>query len=79
MAIDYSSMESTKVNLLNLIGIDTIIRLTWCIFPMLKFVNALMKFAHAKNGFVCDYIVVVKFYQANLYKMYGNSNTSFWV
>jgi hypothetical protein len=44
---------------------------------MLEFVNALMKFAHAKNGFICDYIVVVKFYKANLYKMYGDSNTSF--
>jgi hypothetical protein len=28
MAIDYSSMESTKASLLNLIGIDTIIGLT---------------------------------------------------
>jgi len=28
MTIDYSSMESTKANLLNLIGIDTIIRFT---------------------------------------------------
>ncbi len=77
MTIDYSSMESTKANLLNLIDIDTIIRFTWCIFPMLEFVNALMKFVHAKNVFVCDYIVVVKIYQVGPYKMYGDSNTSF--
>jgi hypothetical protein len=77
MAIDYSSMEWTKANLLNLIGIDTIIGLTWCIFPMLEFVNALMKFAHTKNVFISNYIVVVKFYQTNIYKMCGNSNNSF--
>ncbi len=77
MVIDYSSMESTKANLLNLIGIDTIIGFTWYIFPMLEFVNALMKFVHAKNVRVYDYIVVVQIYQENLYKMYGDSNTSF--
>ncbi len=44
---------------------------------MLEFVNALMKFVHAKNVRVYDYIVVVQIYQENLYKMYGDSNTSF--
>jgi hypothetical protein len=27
---------------------------------MLKFVNALMKFAQAIDNFICDYIVIVK-------------------
>jgi hypothetical protein len=44
---------------------------------MLEFVNALMKFAHANNVLVYDYNVVVKICRTNLYKMYGDSNTSF--
>jgi hypothetical protein len=59
MAIECSLVESTKANLLNLCGIDTILGLP-CILPMLEFVNAFMKFAQAKDVFVCDYIVVVK-------------------
>jgi len=46
---------------------------------MLKFVNVLMKFAYAKDVFMCDCIVVVKIYQADLYKMYIDPTTSFWL
>jgi hypothetical protein len=45
---------------------------------MLKYVNALMQFVQTK-GVVYDYVVNVKTCQANLYKMYGDLNTSFQV
>jgi hypothetical protein len=59
MTTNYSLMEFTKTNLLNLCDIVTILGLP-CNLPMLEFVYALMKFAQAINVFVCDYIVVIK-------------------
>jgi len=59
MAINYSLVESTKTNLLNLCDIVPILGLP-CNLPMLEFVYVLMKFAQAINVFVCDYIVVMK-------------------
>jgi hypothetical protein len=31
-----------------------------------------MKFAQEKDIFMCGYVVVVKIFQVNLYKMYNN-------
>ncbi len=53
MTVDFGSMEVTKANMLNLYDIDTIINLP-CIFPMLEFINVLMKFAKGK-----DYLYVI--------------------
>jgi hypothetical protein len=53
MTVDFGSMEATKANMLNLYDIDTIINLP-CIFPMLEFINVLMKFAKGK-----DYLYVI--------------------
>jgi hypothetical protein len=43
MVLDFSYVESTKINLLNLCDIDTILGLPF-ILHVLKFVNVLMKF-----------------------------------
>jgi hypothetical protein len=59
MVVYYNLVESTKANLLNSCGIDTILGLQ-CILPMLEFVNALMKFTHTRDVFVDDDIVVIK-------------------
>jgi hypothetical protein len=55
-----SLLESTKANLLNLYDIVTILGLAYIYLLMLKFVNALMKFAQGIDNFICDYIVIVK-------------------
>jgi hypothetical protein len=44
MVVDFSYVESTKTNLLNLCDIDTILSLP-CILLVLNFINVLMKFA----------------------------------
>jgi hypothetical protein len=36
-----------------------------------------MKFEHAKDVFVCNYIMVVKIFSAYLHKMYNDLMTSF--
>jgi hypothetical protein len=43
MAIEYSLMELTKTNLLNLCDINMMLGLP-CILPMLEFVNVLLNF-----------------------------------
>jgi hypothetical protein len=53
MAVDFDSMEATKANMLNVCDIDTIMGLPY-IFPMLKSINVLMKFAKGK-----DYLYVI--------------------
>jgi hypothetical protein len=66
--------EVTKANLMNLC--DGII-LGLHVFYMLESVNALMKFVQTNDVFICDYIVAIKIYQANPYKMYSDPTTSF--
>jgi hypothetical protein len=61
-------MEPIKVNLLNLCDIDMILSLL-CIFPMLESMNGLTKFVHIKDVFICDYVVVIKIHQGDMYKM----------
>ncbi len=44
---------------------------------MLEFVNAFMKFAQAKDVFVCRYITTVEFCQVDIFKMCNEPTTSF--
>jgi hypothetical protein len=78
MVIDFGLVEPTKANMLNLCDIDMILGL-WCVLPMTKSINVLVKFAQSKDVFVHDYIIAIKICQVDLYKMYGYSNTSFQV
>jgi len=67
--------EVTKANLMNLCDVGIILGLH--VFYMFEFVKALMKFVQTNDVFICDYIVAIKIYQANPYKMYSNPTTSF--
>ncbi len=72
-------VEATKANVVNLCDVGTILGLP-CVLPMLESVNVLMKFAQARDVFICDYndyIVVVKIFHIDLYKMYSDPTTSF--
>ncbi len=69
-------MKATNANLVNLCDVGTILGLP-CVLLMLESVDALMKFVQTRDVFVCDYIVTIKIYQANFYKMYNEPTTSF--
>jgi hypothetical protein len=76
MATNHGYVEPTKAQLVNMCDIGTILGLP-CVLPMLESISALMKFAYARDVFVCDYIIIVKICQANLYKMYIDPTISF--
>jgi hypothetical protein len=40
----------------------------FCLLPLLESMNVLIKFAQGKDIFICDFVAIVKIYQANLYK-----------
>jgi len=61
MVINSGFMETTKANLVNLCDIGTILGLQ-CVLFILEYVNALMKFAHAKDV-IYDYIAIIKICQ----------------
>jgi hypothetical protein len=69
-------MEAIKVNLVNLCDVGTILGLP-CVLRVLESINALMKFAHAKDVFICHYITIVEFFQVDLYKMCNEPTISF--
>jgi hypothetical protein len=77
MATDCGLIEFAKANLLNLCDISMILNLS-CVLHMLKYINSLMQFVKTKDV-VYDYVANVKTCQANLYKIYGDLNTSFQV
>jgi hypothetical protein len=58
MVINSGSMKATKVNLVSLCDVDTILGLPWAL-PMLESINTSMKFVHAKDVFMCDYITII--------------------
>jgi hypothetical protein len=79
MVTNSGIVEATKANVVNLCNVGTILRLP-CVLPMLESINALMKFAQARDIFICDYndyIVAVKICQVDLYKMHSDPTTSF--
>jgi hypothetical protein len=61
-------VDPIKANLLNPCDIDMILSLLG-ILLMLESMNGLMKFVHIKDVFLCDYVVVIKICQGDLYKM----------
>jgi hypothetical protein len=60
-------VEATKVKLVNLCDVDTILGLPYVMLT-LEYINILIKFAHDKDPFMCDYIAIIKFYQVDIYK-----------
>jgi hypothetical protein len=79
MVANNGIVEVTKANVVNCVMLAQswachVFCLCW------NFVNVLMKFAQARDVFICDYndyIVVVKICQVDLYKMYSDPTTSF--
>jgi hypothetical protein len=76
MVMDSGFMKAIETNLVNLCDVGTILGLP-CNLLMLESINALMKFVQVRNVSVCDYIAIIKIYQADLYKMYIDPTTSF--
>lgn len=67
MSSNSGYVEATKINLVNLCDVNTILGLPYVLL-MLESINILIKFAHNKDVFVCDYIAIIKFYQVDIYK-----------
>jgi hypothetical protein len=49
---------------------ETMIKLTY-VLPMLEVMQILNKLAQNKNCFICDFVVVEKLTQVDLYNLYG--------
>jgi hypothetical protein len=58
MVVDSGILEATKANLVNLCDVGIILNLP-CVFLILEYINALMKFVQTKDAFICDYIVAI--------------------
>lgn len=58
MVINGGSMKATKVNLVSLSDVDTILGLPW-VLTMLESINTSMKFVHAKDVFMCNYVTII--------------------
>ncbi len=48
-----------------------------CIMLLLELVNALIKFAQARDTFVCDFVIFVKMRCVELYNMYVNPKNKY--
>jgi hypothetical protein len=46
------------------------------LLPLLKVVNALIKFAQGKDVFIYGFVAIVEIYQAKLYMMYSNPSNN---
>ncbi len=60
MAKENPSIMYAKVNFELLYDVNLFISLSCSMPNMLKIVHALIKFAHNKDVFVCDYVVIIK-------------------
>ncbi len=47
------------------------------VMPLLEVVHFWIKFAQLRNMFVCDFIVMVKIYERDVYRMYCDIHSSF--
>jgi hypothetical protein len=47
------------------------------IFPLLEFVQALIKFAQSRNVFMCDLVVAIKVCRGDVYSMYCDQTSKF--
>jgi hypothetical protein len=65
IVVDNGFVEVTKANLV--LCDASIIWGLPCVLSMLEFVHGLMKFVQAKDVFMCDYILIIKIYQFDLY------------
>jgi hypothetical protein len=66
---EQTSHDITKIGLELLCDVEVLLGLTY-IIPMLEFVWCLSKFANNRDILICNFIVVVKKCEAQLYQMY---------
>ncbi len=66
---EQTSHDIATTSLELLCDVEMFLGLT-CIIPMLEFVQGLSKFAQNRDIFICDFVVVVKECEAQLYQMY---------
>jgi hypothetical protein len=69
MALDNLTNQQVMLNYEHLCEIHILLGLA-CIFPLLEFVHALIKFAQYRNVFVCDLVATIKVCQGDVYNMY---------
>jgi hypothetical protein len=74
-----TAKDSARHNYSLLCDLGTLLSLS-CFMPLLEYVEvlgSLMHFAQSNHVFVCDYLIVVRICQGELYMMYGDPKTSF--
>jgi hypothetical protein len=47
------------------------------LMPLLDYINTLVKFAQARNVFICDFVAALALYRGQIFEMYRNDSTSF--
>ncbi len=67
--ISVVAITSAKSNLCLLIDVEMLLGLN-VIMPLLEAVFFFIKFAQLRDVFMCDFIVVVKIYDGDVYRIY---------
>ncbi len=78
MALDNLTNQQVMLNYEHLCDIHIFLGLA-CIFPLLEFVHALIKFAQYRYVFVCDLVATIKVCQGDVYSMYYDQTSKFTV
>jgi hypothetical protein len=78
MALDNLTNQQTKQNYEHLCDLQILLGLA-CIFPLLEFMHALIKFAHMWDVFMCDLVVTIKVCQCDMCNMYLEQSSNFIV
>ncbi len=76
MALDALIVPFAKSNLFLLTNVGTLLGLNTMML-MLQVIHSLIKFAQLKNIFVCDFIVVVKICEKDVYRMFCDQKSFF--
>jgi hypothetical protein len=69
MALDAPIVPFVNSNLSLLTNVETLLGLN-AMMPMLKAIHFLIKFAQLKYVFVCDFIVIIKICEGDVYHMF---------
>ncbi len=69
MALDAPAIPFAKSFFFGFTNVETLLSLN-TMMPMLKAVHSLIKFAQLKDVFVCDFIIVVKICERDVYCMF---------
>jgi hypothetical protein len=73
---DVDTITQVAHNLKLLCDLEVVLALS-CIMPMLEGLNELMKFSQSQKCFVCDFVVVMKLCQTNLYYQYNDPHNAY--